>query len=51
MFVLMNYPVGSASSLQRLCWKRSCRPMAAWNRLGAVVGAALYRLSCCSSLT
>jgi hypothetical protein len=44
MFVLMNYPVDLASRLHRLCWKTLVLAMAAWNPLGAVVGAALYPL-------
>jgi SAM-dependent methyltransferase len=44
MFVLMNYPVDSTSRLHRLCWRTLVLAMAAWNPLGAVVGAALYPL-------
>jgi SAM-dependent methyltransferase len=44
MFVLMNYPVDSTSRLHRFCWRTLVLAMAAWNPLGAVVGAALYPL-------
>jgi SAM-dependent methyltransferase len=44
MFVLMNYPVDSTSTLHRLCWRALVLAMAAWNPLGAVVGAILYPL-------
>jgi SAM-dependent methyltransferase len=44
MFVLMNYPVDSASRLHRLCWRMLVLAMAAWNPIGALVGAALYPL-------
>jgi SAM-dependent methyltransferase len=44
MFVLMNYPVDSSSVLHRLCWRTLVLAMAAWNPLGAVVGAVLYPL-------
>jgi SAM-dependent methyltransferase len=44
MFVLMNYPVDSTSRLHRLCWRTLVLAMAAWNPLGAVVGATLYPL-------
>jgi SAM-dependent methyltransferase len=44
MFVLMNYPVDSTSRLHRLCWRTLVLAMAAWNPLGAIVGAILYPL-------
>jgi SAM-dependent methyltransferase len=44
MFVLMNYPVDSTSRLHRFCWRTLVLAMAAWNPLGAVVGAILYPL-------
>jgi SAM-dependent methyltransferase len=44
MFVLMNYPVDSTSVLHRLCWRTLVLAMAAWNPLGAVLGAILYPL-------
>ncbi len=44
MFFLMNYPVDSASVLHKLCWRTLVLAMAAWNPLGAVVGAVLYPL-------
>ena len=39
----MNYPVDSASRLQRLCWETLMPAMAAWNRLGGR-GAVPYPL-------
>jgi hypothetical protein len=44
MFVLMNYPVDSTSMLHRLCWRTLVLAVAAWEPLGAVVGAMLYPL-------
>ncbi len=44
MFVLMNYPLDSASRLHRVCWRTLVLAMAAWNPLGAVIGAVLYPL-------
>jgi hypothetical protein len=45
MFVLMNYPVDSASRLHRLCWKTLVLAMAAWNPLGAVAAPRCIRSS------
>jgi hypothetical protein len=50
MFVLMNYPADSAGRLHWLCWKTLVLAMAAWNRLGAVVGPRCIRSSSCWSL-
>ena len=50
MFVLMNYPVDSASRLHRLCWKTLVLAMAAWNPLGAVAAPRCIRSSSCWSL-
>jgi SAM-dependent methyltransferase len=44
MFVLMNYPVDSASRLHRVCWRVLVLAMAAWQPLGALIGAVLYPL-------
>jgi hypothetical protein len=44
MFVLMNYPVDSTSLLHRLGWRSLVLAMAAWNPIGALLGAALYPL-------
>jgi SAM-dependent methyltransferase len=44
MFVLMNYPADSTSRVHRLCWRALVLAMAAWNPLGAVLGAVLYPL-------
>jgi hypothetical protein len=44
MFVLMNFPLDSTSRVQWLCWRVLVLAMAAWNPLGAVLGAVLYPL-------